>query len=197
MRYKINDIFYSIQGEGHYTGRPALFIRFSGCNLKCPWCDTNHNRGIWYTKEQLEQHVIEDFIKHPNTMIVFTGGEPTLQLKEEEELFRGYFRTIETNGIIPVPSWINWITLSPKTDIKVHNIPFENFPDEIKIVFEESRLKYLKYIENSCAGYFRSDLYLQPLEKDGRMNLEETIDYVKEHPIWKLGIQTQKFIGIK
>lgn len=190
MKYKINEIFYSIQGEGFHTGTPAVFIRFSGCNLKCPWCDTDHAKGIMYTKEELENEVEKLTHGNKNILIVFTGGEPTLQLKENEELLSNYYRAIETNGTNKVPDWVNWKTVSPKTDIKLDE--FKNYPDEIKVVFEPQRMEYINYVKT-----LGSRLYLQPLEQNGKMNIEETINYIKENPEFTLSIQLHKLIGVK
>lgn len=188
MKYKVNEIFYSLQAEGTYAGYPAIFVRLSGCNLKCPWCDTKyHNDGKWYSKEELEQIVRSYSTKTDNAIVVFTGGEPTLQLKEEEELLPEYYRTIETNGTNPVPSWINWVTCSPKTDLK-----FKKMPDEIKVVYEEGREKYLDYLKTLPVM-----LYLQPLEIDGDMNIQQTVEYIKENPEFRLSLQFHKMIGIR
>ena len=186
MNYKVNEIFYSIQTEGMYAGTPAIFVRFSGCNLKCSWCDTNHNSGRFYTKKQLEDKVKK--LSKDKPIIVFTGGEPTLQLKQEEELLKGYERHIETNGILQVPSWIDWITVSPKTNIT----KFKNKPNEIKVVYEKRRVEYIKSLKNKC-----SNLFIQPLEKDEKMNIREVIRFIKKYPSYRLSLQYHKIIGIR
>lgn len=188
MRYKVNEIYYSIQAEGFYAGTPAIFIRLSGCNLQCPWCDTKyHNEGTFYTKNELEEEVDKLTKGNKDIIIVFTGGEPTLQLKDEEELLKGYYRTIETNGLLPAPKWFNWITCSPKTDIK-----FSTIPNEIKIVYEENRQDYIKSLLK-----YNTKLYIQPLEKDNKMNIKETIDFIKDNPKFKLSLQIHKMIGVR
>ena len=190
MKYKVNEIFYSIQAEGANAGSPAIFVRLSGCNLKCPWCDTkNHDKGKWYTKEELEAEVRN--LADNRVIVVFTGGEPTLQLKEDEELLPEYYKTIETNGTNPVPSWIDWITCSPKTNIDFDKTSFK--PNEVKVVYEKNREKYLEdLIWNNC--YL---LFLQPLEEDGKMNISETIEFIKKHPEYRLSLQFHKMIGVR
>ena len=186
MKYKVNEIFYSLQAEGLFAGCPAVFVRLCGCNLKCPWCDTkNHNEGTWYTKEELEKAVF-DIIPNKDVIIVFTGGEPTLQLREDEELFKGYKRHIETNGTNPVPSWIDWITVSPKSDIDIKEA------DEVKVVYEKGREDYLESLKDKG---FR--LFLQPLELNGKMNTKETVDFILKHPYYKLSLQFHKMIGVR
>ena len=192
MKYKINEIFYSIQAEGYYSGYPAVFIRFSGCNLKCPWCDTkNHNEGKEYTKEELEQEVEKLTNGNTEIIIVFTGGEPTLQLSNEEELLEKYYKTIETNGILldKIPSWINWITCSPKTDLHISKIP-----NEIKLVFEKNRVEYFKKLK---MFHRLVRLYIQPLEENGKMNIKECMDFILKNPEFKLSLQIHKMIGVK
>lgn len=188
MKYKINEIFYSIQAEGYNAGKPAVFIRLSGCNLKCPWCDTKyHNKGKEYTKEELEKEVEKLTQGNKEIMIVFTGGEPTLQLKNDEELLKGYYRTIETNGLLPVPNWINWVTCSPKTDIQ-----FTDIPNEIKVVYEEKRKEYfIKLLR------YPTLLFMQPLEEDGIMNPEKAIEFIKRYPKYRLSLQYHKLIGVR
>ena len=112
--YKINEIFYSLQGEGLYTGTPSVFIRFSGCNLKCPFCDTDHSSFDEMTLDEIK----EEIAKYPASHVVLTGGEPALFVDED---FVSSLKSvgqrriaIETNGTRTLPANIDWITLSPK-----------------------------------------------------------------------------------
>ncbi len=110
---RINEIFYSIQGEGRNTGRAAIFVRFSGCNIKCPFCDTEHQTGQMYSDEEILAYIQG----YPSSFVVFTGGEPTLQLDEAlcELMHRhGYEIAMETNGTRPVPKGVDFVTCSPK-----------------------------------------------------------------------------------
>ena len=113
---RVNEIFYSLQGEGYFTGTPAIFIRLSGCNLSCPFCDTDHGEGILMEWNEM----VDDIKKYPARHVVITGGEPTLQLTEGfVELLHdsGYFVQIETNGTLLAPRNIDWITCFPKIRI--------------------------------------------------------------------------------
>lgn len=191
MNYKVNEIFYSIQTEGEHAGKAAVFIRLCGCNLSCSWCDTKHHIiGEEYTKVELEEMV--NFLTRGNKdiIIVFTGGEPTLQLKEEEPLLEGYYTCIETNGTNKVPSWINWITCSPKSNIDFKAIG--RLPDEIKVVYEHGRDRYLK----SLLG-LKTKLFIQPLEVNGQMNIAEVFDFVKLNPKYRLSLQYHKIIKVR
>lgn len=97
---------------------------------------------------------------------------------------------IETNGTNIVPSWVSWITVSPKTNLLPKD--FKNFPDEIKVVFEKSRVDYYDILK-----HYGGRLYLQPLEKDGKMNIKETLEYINKNPMYRLSVQLHKLIGVK
>lgn len=191
MKYKVNEIFYSLQTEGEHAGKAAVFVRLCGCNLSCPWCDTKHHTiGEFYTKEEIEEKV--DYLTRGNkeVIVVFTGGEPTLQLKEDEPLLTKYYTCIETNGTGKVPSWINWITCSPKSDIDFKSIG--RMPDEIKVVYEHGRDKYLKSLISLGVK-----LFIQPLEVNGQMNIPEVVDFVKLNPSYRMSLQYHKIIKVR
>ena len=136
--YKINDIFYSIQGEGYYTGEPAVFVRFSGCNLACSWCDTNHLSGDLMTADEIEKKVTSLWQgKDKNPVVVLTGGEPALQT--DDELIQALhaikaFIAIETNGTRDIPEGIDWITCSPK----LNSFLRLKYADEVKVIFDQN-----------------------------------------------------------
>lgn len=179
---KINEIFYSLQGEGYYTGSPAIFVRFAGCNLKCPFCDTRHE----IYKTMSDQEILCQVTRYPAKLVVLTGGEPAMQVTAElVDLLQsaGKYVCIETNGTIPVPEEIDWITCSPKGNYELK----VNF-DELKIVFTGS----VDLEEYERKQY--CNMYLQPCS--GK-NIEEVIEYIKRKPCWKLSLQTQKLVGIR
>lgn len=191
---KVNEIFYSLQGEGHFTGTPAVFVRFSGCNLKCPFCDTDH---LPYT-ELSEQEIVESVAKFGAKHVVITGGEPTLQLSTSLVSLlhdRGFFLQIETNGSRRLPKGCNidWVTCSPKegAPIRLEHI------DELKVLFHGKGKCDISGFEDIKAQCYS----LQPLDtKDAELNniiLKETINYILDHPIWRLSLQTHKMTGIK
>jgi len=189
--YRVNEIFYSIQGEGFFAGTPAVFVRFSGCNLACPWCDTDHSHAEEMTSEEIGNAVRGLLAGHEGAIIVLTGGEPALQLRDDEPLFRGFgFRIcIETNGTLPVPAWVDWVTVSPK-DEPSSIVPR---PNELKFVFEPEHIPY--YLSMQEAG---CEKYIQPLaRKDGTTNLAEALEFVLAHPRFKLSVQLHKIIGVR
>lgn len=185
---KINEIFYSLQGEGFHTGTPAIFIRFSGCNLKCDFCDTLHNEG----KQMSEDEIISEVSKYPAPLVVLTGGEPTLQVTSSlcDKLHAvGKFIAIETNGTNEIPEGIDWITCSPK-----YITPIISFCDEIKVVYEGQDMAQYDHIK-------ANHHYLQPCDrKDPEKNAENTakvIEYCLAHPDWRISIQTQKILNVR
>ena len=189
--YRVNEIFYSIQGEGAFAGTPAVFVRFSGCNLACPWCDTDHSNFVEMTRDELEEAVRALLKGREGAIIVLTGGEPALQLREDEPLFFG-FKTrvcIETNGTLPVPDWVDWVTVSPKNELS-SIVPLY---DELKFVFEPEHIPY--YLSMQDVGCIKS---IQPLaRKDGTTNLAEALEFVLAHPRFKLSVQLHKIIGVR
>jgi len=179
---KVNEIFYSIQGEGHFTGTPAVFIRFSGCNLNCVFCDTDHQSGEFLS----DKDIIAEIKKYPAKHVVLTGGEPCLQITHD--LVKGIkdtgcFVQIETNGTKMPPNNVDWITCSPKEGGKTVLLN----PNELKVVYNgQDMSEYNKYTPEV--------FYLQPCSCK---NTDEVIDYIKEHPKWRLSLQTHKILNIR
>ena len=191
-KYEVNEIFYSVQAEGRNAGRAAAFVRFSGCNLDCPFCDTNHEESVEMTAAEIDRAVAE--LAPAGAMVVFTGGEPTLQLSDGEELCRGYFRAIETNGIIPAPRWIDWVTISPKTEIPDGNLFRAN---EIKMLYGWQNEARMKRVEATVAPRAVL-LYAQPIaDEKGNFAVGEVVDFVKRNPAWRLSLQWHKLFNIR
>ena len=132
--YRVNEIFYSLQGEGFWTGTPMVFVRFSGCNLRCPFCDTDHREGRPMRVEEIVQAVRA---AGSCKRVCLTGGEPLLQLDRElvDALHQaGYTLHLETNGTRPVPEGVDWVTLSPKEDFVSGGKVVVEKADELKLV---------------------------------------------------------------
>lgn len=192
--YHINEIFSTLQGEGFYTGRPSIFIRFSGCNIKCPFCDTLHQKSRLYTLDQIcEQINVWPNIRHA----VLTGGEPGLQVDEAliTALHKaGKYVAIETNGTLPIPPNIDWITCSPK--VEWCNVPLVlNKCDELKVVYIGDEQDLSSYLNIQCQVR-----YIQPCDSKNQSQntrtLQQAIKYCLTHPQWDLSLQTHKIIGI-
>lgn len=186
---KVNEIFYSLQGEGFHTGTPAVFLRLSGCNLRCRFCDTSHQEGT----EMAEGEILERVLTYPSRHIVITGGEPSLQLTDSlvEILHNaGFYIQVETNGTHPLPEDVDWVTCSPKGDAPVALKRI----DELKVVYLGQD------VEEIANRYAAMHYFLQPCsspEYDGGSNTSATVRYILDHPHWRLSLQTHKLIGIE
>ena len=179
---KINEIFYSLQGEGFHTGTPAVFVRFSGCNLKCSFCDTRHEEGILMSDEDILQ-AISAF---PSNVVILTGGEPSLWIDQtfiDLLHMAGKYICIETNGTNRLPEGIDWVTCSPKRGGALQLARM----DEVKVVYEGQDL--VPYEQLPAAHFF-----LQPCSC---LNTAETVACVLAHPRWRLSLQTHKLINIQ
>ena len=208
--YSIKETYFTIQGEGFHTGRSAVFVRFAGCNLwsghekdrakaLCKFCDTDFvgidgpGGGKFATASKLADHILSKWPKGTNTepFVVCTGGEPLLQIDSElvEALHDNKFEiAIETNGTIKPPQGIDWICVSPKAESDV----LINKGDELKLVYPQKGAEPSKY-EHLEFDYFS----LQPMDSDQlEENTKKTIEYCNQHPLWRLSLQTHKFLGI-
>lgn len=192
--YKVNEIFYSVQAEGRNSGRPAIFVRFSGCNLQCPFCDTNHEPYRLMTKDEIEKEVNElDKDSDSKAMIVMTGGEPTVQVDDEEFLFEGRYIAMETNGILPPPYWVDWVTVSPKTKI---NYNWSNI-DELKFLYGWFDDDYLVEVGKQAEKKMVK-CYIQPTaDHDNNFDALPSIEFAKKHPQWTLSLQFHKLLNIR
>ena len=188
-----------MQGEGYFTGTPAFFLRFSGCNLQCPFCDTYHQS---YT-EMSEEEIVHEACCHEVRHIVITGGEPALQLTQSlvDKLHEaGFFIQVETNGTLPLPEGIDWVTCSPKM-VPLYLPPREEYPNELKVLYMGKDTDPDGIVSPLLGEGSGVRLYLQPLdtgdEELNRIILHETIAYILKHPQWSLSLQTHKMLGIK
>lgn len=199
MTYAIHDIFHTLQGEGGNMGRPAVFVRFSGCNLwsgreedradaTCRFCDTDFGMTARVSRDALVARVRE---LAPGGLVVFTGGEPALQLDQllVDELHSAGFETaLETNGTRPIPN-VQWVCVSPKagTEIVVTEA------DELKLVYPQDGLTP----DEALAAVSAPLHWLSPMDgPDWAANVAAAAACVKRDPRWRLNIQAHKFWGI-
>ena len=207
--YKIKEIYYTLQGEGAQAGRPAVFCRFTGCNLWsgreedrakaiCQFCDTDFwgtdgENGGRYTASQLAEQVIALW---PNRtlgrpLVVCTGGEPLLQLDEPLiEAFHavGLELAIETNGTLPVPPGVDWICMSPKAGTEI----VVTAGQELKLVFPQPGAEPERFEQLDFQQFF-----LQPMDGPHReRNTQLSLQYCLQHPHWRLSLQTHKLLNI-
>lgn len=207
--YSVKECFYSLQGEGAHSGRPAVFCRFAGCNLwnglerdrsqaACNFCDTDfigtdgQGGGKFSSATALAEHLASFWpANQPHRYLVFTGGEPLLQLDHEliEACHAAHFSVaIETNGTLPAPAGIDWICVSPKGAAQL----VLTQGDELKLVYPQVDNRPQQF-EQLDFGHF----YLQPLAGvDQSRHQQACIQYCLEHPQWRLSLQTHKLLGI-
>jgi organic radical activating enzyme len=195
--YKINELFYSLQGEGFHTGTPAVFVRFSGCNLRCAFCDTLHQGGGLISL----QEIVNEVNKYPIApLIVLTGGEPSLFIDEAfvDELKQktGKRIAIETNGTRPLPNNLDWVTLSPKSAFEGGDLePYVlKTCDELKVVYLGQDL--VQY-----AGIEAKHRFLQPCfcedETQRKANMKASVEAVMQNPGWRLSLQIHRILNIR
>lgn len=193
---RVNEIFYSIQGEGAHSGEAAIFVRLSGCNLRCPFCDTEHQPYQDLTEDEISQEIA----KYPAHLVVITGGEPTLQLTRslvDKIHDLGKMVAIETNGTREVPRNVDWVTVSPKAPF-VGEIgkPIIKTAQEVKIVLDD-----LHTYDDPTFGIVAARYFVQPCdtgdEQRNREIIEHCVNFVKANPKWKLSLQTQKILRVR
>ena len=205
--YSIKEIYKTIQGEGAQSGQSAVFVRFSGCNLWsgkekhrddaiCKFCDTDFVgtdgvNGGKYSIETLITKIQELWDSEEEAYVVFTGGEPMLQLDQKlitacKEV--NFITAIETNGTIKIDFDIDWICVSPKAGSEL----LVNKGNELKVVYPQDEFD-LKSFETLSFDHF----FLQPMDsKDKINNTENAIKFCLKNPKWKLSIQQHKILGI-
>ena len=209
MTYAAKEIFKTLQGEGAQAGRAAVFCRFAGCNLwsgresdrataACTFCDTDFvgtdgpGGGKFATADQLADTLAAEW--GPDTAgryVVFTGGEPLLQLDRalvDAVHARGFTIAIETNGTLEPPAGIDWICVSPKGKAPV----VLRAGNELKLVYPQADARPEAY-----AGLRFDHFFLQPMDGPSRAaNTQAVVEYCMRHPQWRLSLQTHKYIGI-
>lgn len=219
MTYTVKEIYYTLQGEGANTGRPAVFLRFAGCNLWtgreedrasaiCQFCDTDFVGGTKYgSAEQVAEEVASQWFGNGTAkrFVVITGGEPLLQVDRPliDSLHNlGFEIAIETNGTLEAPAGIDWICVSPKAGTVIK----QRSGNELKLVYPQ-QLDHAVGAQHAASLLFdpaqfeRLDFerfFLQPMDGPAvEQNTELAARYCLEHPRWRLSLQTHKLLGIR
>lgn len=212
--YSVKEIFYTLQGEGAQAGRPAIFCRFAGCNLwsglekdrataQCSFCDTDfvgtngQNGGKFKTANALADAIAAlypDSASRADAYVVFTGGEPLLQL--DTALLtaikaHGFETAVETNGTIAAPEGLDWICVSPKPNSDL----VQTRGHELKFVYPQAA-----FSPETFAALDFEHFFLQPMDvsdpEEGLHNVHATVSYCLQNPQWRLSLQTHKIIGL-
>tara|TARA_R100001163_G_scaffold48405_1_gene36386 strand:+ start:1139 stop:1723 length:585 start_codon:yes stop_codon:yes gene_type:complete len=191
-KLKVNEMFYSLQGEGKRAGEASIFIRLSGCDQACGFCDTEFESG-----KEMSPVEIEEFIDQwPGKWIVWSGGEPALQLTEDHIRFfksQGYKQAIETNGNNRVPDGLDWVCCSPKV---AEHVVAKNFPNGV------DELRYVRHANQvGCPEpkVKAKEKYLSPMfdgDRINQKNLARVMGLILENPEWKLSLQSHKLLKI-
>lgn len=192
MSYYINEIFFSIQGEGLYSGTPAIFVRLSGCNLNCSFCDTSKDTNYTLSLEEVFSTIKK--INPHCFLVTITGGEPTLQDLQPlvELLHKNEYKVhLETNGTNTWPIDFDFVTVSPKTTTIPNHIYL--FADQLKILF--------KYNDTTIINHYKDKhhlIYIQPIDDDTKeLNTQAALLYQHKHPEIRLSVQLHKLLGVK
>lgn len=211
MTYSAKEVFLTVQGEGGQAGRPAVFLRFAGCNLwsgreqdrasaVCTFCDTDFvgfegdGGGKFATPDLLADHVAAMWRGREGDpkLVVCTGGEPLLQLDApliDALHARGFEIAIESNGTIAAPDGVDWICISPKADADV----VQTRGAELKLVFPQPKAMPDRFEHLDFKRF-----WLQPMDgPDQVQNTAAAIEYCLTHPQWRLSVQTHKYIGVR
>jgi len=210
MSYAVKETFLTVQGEGGQAGRPAVFLRFAGCNLwsgrevdrataVCSFCDTDFvgvdgdGGGRFADAEALADHVAGLWTGgNAHRLVVCTGGEPLLQLDASLVAAlkaRGFAIAVETNGTIAAPDGIDWICVSPKADAPL----VQTSGQELKLVYPQTLAPPEQF-----AGLAFERFWLQPMDGPDRdAATAAAVNYCLSHPQWRLSVQTHKYIGVR
>ena len=209
MSYAVKEIFLTLQGEGGQAGRAAVFCRFAGCNLwsgreadraeaECRFCDTDFvgmdgpGGGRFADAATLADAIAAAWGgAMPRRFVVFTGGEPLLQLDQallDEIHGRGFEAAVETNGTIAAPASLDWVCVSPKSGTALR----QRSGDELKLVYPQEGLD-----PAALDGLDFRQFWLQPMDGPAKLaNTQAAVAYCLTHPRWRLSLQTHKLIGI-
>ena len=190
--------FYSIQGEGFHSGRPAYFIRLSGCDVNCHWCDVKESWDI--SKEQYTEvdEIVNKVLKTSAELVVITGGEPlmhdlsdlTKALKKEDKKIH-----IETSGTHPFTGDFDWICFSPKKFKKPLDIYF-SISDELKIIIcNKSDFKWAEQLSKKVKK--NTKLIMQPEWSREEIISPLILEYIKLNPKWRISVQTHKYLNVE
>lgn len=197
LQLPVMEAFYTIQGEGRFTGYPAYFIRLGGCDVGCVWCDVKESwdSGKWPILSI--EKIVAEALAHPGRLVVITGGEPLMyDLGPLTKLLKakGFTTNIETSGTHPFSGDFDWVCFSPKKFKKPHPSIYQE-ADELKVVvFHSSDFAFAE--EHASQVKTDCDLRLQPEWSKAERFTPEIIEYVKNRPKWKISLQTHKFMDI-
>lgn len=191
--YELVEIFESLQGEGRNMGRPCVFVRFAGCNLKCPWCDTDVTKRFSASLDEL----LAELGQYKAKSVILTGSEPTMQ-KEMPELVAalkkaGYWIGVETNGTNDADwlGFVDYVACSPKRGASVRLVE----ADEVRVVAEdEATADFCRKVRRQIAA---TDYYVSPCDHDGQIDFATAKSVLSQLAGWSLSVQLHKILGFR
>jgi len=193
--YDLVEIFESLQGEGRNMGRPCVFVRFAGCNLACPWCDTDVAKRFSLSLDDL----VAEIGQYKPKSVVLTGGEPTL-VKEMPELVaalkeRGYWIAVETNGTDDADwfGFVDYVACSPKAEFP--DLLALTRADEVRVV--ASSEKIVDFCRDLRGRIAATDYYISPCERGGEMDFATAKAVLAQLDGWSLSVQLHKLLGFR
>jgi 7-carboxy-7-deazaguanine synthase len=193
----VMESFYTLQGEGFHTGRAAYFVRLSGCDVGCVWCDVKESWGARNDQLKSIDEILNMIVTYPSKFVVLTGGEPAMynlsglinKLKENN-----MYVAIETSGVYPLKGDVDWYTFSPKKFKKPCEEAYKRANELKVIIYNNSDFKWAsehqKKVNSDCL------LYLQPEWSKLDEMTPLIVDFIRENPSWKLSLQSHKYINI-
>ena len=197
LHLPVMEAFYTIQGEGRFTGHPAYFIRLGGCDVGCVWCDVKESWEAAKWPVLSIEKIVEDALAFPGRLVVITGGEPLIyQLGPLTRLLKekGFTTNIETSGAYPFSGDFDWVCFSPKKFKKPHPSIYQE-ADELKVVLY-NRTDFAFAEEQATLVNSGCELRLQPEWTMSSKITPQLVEYVKNNPTWKISLQTHKFMDI-
>ena len=189
--------FYTIQGEGYHSGKPAYFIRLGGCDVGCHWCDVKESWDASRHPLTPTAQIIEEATKAPAKAVVVTGGEPTqynLQILTESLKNHGIQTFLETSGAYKIQGLWDWICVSPKKTMVPLAESLEAAHELKVIIHNQDDFRWAE--ENAKRTSVHCKLFLQPEWSKRAALMPQIVDYVMRHPNWNISLQTHKYIGI-
>lgn len=191
--YSLVEIFSSLQGEGRNAGRPVVFVRFAGCNLACPWCDTDVAKRFELSLEDLVREIEAQAVKS----VILTGGEPTIKPEMPELVAalkaRGYWIAVETNGT-DAPDWlafVDYVACSPKRGAALALVR----ADEVRVVAEDEAT--VAFCEAVRAKVEATDYYVSPCDRNGEIDFATAKSVLARLSGWSLSVQLHKLLGFR
>ena len=199
MKYDLVEIFESLQGEGRNSGRPCVFVRFAGCNLKCPWCDTDVAKRFSLSLAEL----VAEIKGFKAKSVILTGGEPTIQNGMPELVARlkdeGYWIGVETNGLVGADwlQFVDYVACSPKAECAARYDGNETLrkADEVRIVASSEKIvTFCRKIRKQIAA---TDYYISPCDRDGQIDFATAKSVLAKLGDWSLSVQLHKLLGFR